>query len=255
MAPERIQAVFDGEVAYITLNNPPVNVIDFAMIAEIKEFLDSLRVETRLCSIVFQATGRMFSPGVDVGSHLPETVHAMIREFHSVFETLDELAAPTVALVRGACLGGACELVGYTDMVMATETARFGLPEIKLGVFPPVAAAIFPLRFRYQGAMQMLLTGDVIDAPAAVRVGLASRLVPEAEAGAALEDMLRAFREKSAASLHTAKLASLRARRATFRELVGPSEEVYLGQLMASADAVEGLKAFLEKRDPIWSHS
>lgn len=254
MSYERIVASFDGEVAYLTLNHSPVNVIDFAMIEEIMDFLRRLRGEARLCCIVFQATGQVFSAGVDVGSHLPETVHTMIRAFHGVFEMLDEVAAPTLALVRGACLGGACELAGYLDMVIATEDARFGLPEIKLGVFPPVAAAIFPQRFRYQGAMQLLLTGEMIDAAAAVRVGLVSRLVPEGEAQAVLEQVLRTFREKSASSLRAAKLATLRGRRATFRELVAPSEEVYLGQLMATADSVEGLKAFLEKREPVWSH-
>lgn len=252
---ERIRTSFGGEIAYVTLDHPPVNVIDLAMISQLKEFLGGLREEHRLRGIVFQATGRVFSAGVDVGSHLPDTVDAMIREFHSVFELLDEMAVPTLALVRGACLGGACELVGYLDLVVATENARFGLPEIKLGVFPPVAAAIFVQRFGYQGAMQMLLTGEPIDPAAAVRVGLVTRLAPEEEALSVLEELLHSLREKSASSLRAVKLATLRARRATFRELVAPSEEVYLQQLMATSDAVEGLKAFLEKRDPVWTDS
>lgn len=252
---ERIRTSFDGEIAYATLDHPPVNVIDFAMISQLKKFLDDVRGEPRLCGLVFQANGRVFSAGVDVGSHLPDTVQAMIREFHSVFELLDEMAVPTLALVRGACLGGACELVGYLDVVIATENASFGVPEIKLGVFPPVAAAIFPQRFGYQGAMQMLLTGEPIDPAAAVRVGLVSRLAPEEEAQGALEEVLHGLREKSASSLRAVKLATLRARRATFPELVAPAEEVYLQQLMATSDAVEGLQAFLEKRRPRWKHS
>lgn len=252
---DRIRTSFDGEIAYVTLDHPPVNVIDFAMISQLKQFLDDVRAEPRLCGLVFQANGRVFSAGVDVGSHLPRTVQAMIREFHSVFELLDEMAVPTLALVRGACLGGACELVGYLDVVIATENASFGVPEIKLGVFPPVAAAIFPQRFGYQGAMQMLLTGEAIDPAAAVRVGLVTRLAPEEEALSALEEVLHGLRERSASSLRAVKLATLRARPATFRELVAPSEEVYLQQLMATSDAVEGLKAFLEKRRPLWKHS
>jgi cyclohexa-1,5-dienecarbonyl-CoA hydratase len=254
MAAERIRTSFDGEVAYITLDHPPVNVIDFAMIAELKTYLRGLGEERRLCAVVFQGTGRAFSGGVDIASHLPETVDAMIREFHSVFEALDELAVPTMALVRGACLGGACELAGYLDLVIATENARFGVPEIKLGVFPPVAAALFPRRFGYQGAMQLLFTGDIIDAASAVRVGLVSRLVSEADAALALEETLQSYRVKSASSLRIVKRATLRARGYTFRELVAPSEEVYLEQLMATADSVEGLRAYLEKRDPAWQH-
>jgi cyclohexa-1,5-dienecarbonyl-CoA hydratase len=252
---QHIQTSFDGEVAYVTLANPPVNVIDFQMIAEIKAFLDEMSDEPRLCVIVLRATGRAFSAGVDVGSHLPRDVDRMIREFHGLFEQLDDLSIPTVGLVQGVCLGGACELAGYLDIVIATEAARFGLPEIKLGVFPPVAAAIFPQRFRYQAAMQLLLTGDMIDPPAAVRLGLVSRAVPEPEANGVLEELLRTFRSKSASSLRAIKLATLRGRGATFRELVAPSEEVYLRQLMATRDSVEGLNAFLEKRAPVWSHS
>jgi cyclohexa-1,5-dienecarbonyl-CoA hydratase len=252
---DRIETTFDGEVSYITLAHPPVNVIDFAMIAELRQFLGEVRAEPRLCAIVLQANGRVFSAGVDIPSHLPETVHAMLDEFHSIFALLDEIAVPTVALVRGACLGGACELACYSDLVLASENARFGLPEIKLGVYPPVAAAIFPQRFGYQGIMRLLFTGETIDAAAAVRVGLASRAVREEDAALVLEETLQLLREKSAPALRAIKRANLRARGATFRELVRPSEQVYLDELMATSDAIEGLRAFMEKRDPQWKHA
>jgi cyclohexa-1,5-dienecarbonyl-CoA hydratase len=249
----KIQTHFDGQVAYLTLANPPVNVIDFPMITEIKAYLRELQGEPRLCALVLQGSGRVFSAGVDVGSHLPVTVRQMLGEFHGVFELLDELCVPTVALVRGPALGGACELVGYMDAVIATENARFGVPEIKLGSFPPVAAAIFPQRFGYQGAMQLILTGEIVDAPTAVRVGLVSRLTTEADAVMALEEQLQSFREKSAPVLRVVKRATLAAR-LPFRELIAPIEQVYLEQLMGLSDAVEGLQAFIEKRDPQWSH-
>ncbi|MBM2809761.1 MAG: echA8 3 [Chloroflexi bacterium] len=249
----RLHTAFDGEVAWITLDRPPVNVIDFPMIAEMQAFLGGLHHEQHRKCVVIQANGRVFSGGVDIPAHLPETVDAMIREFHSILETLEELSVPTVALVRGAALGGACELVGCCDVVLATAAARFGLPEIKLGVYPPAAAAIFPRRYRYQDAMRMLFTGEQIDAAAAQRMGLVSEVVSDDGAASALEDLLRSLREKSAASLRITKLATLRARGATFRELVGPSEQVYLRQLMATSDAVEGLQAFVDKRPPVWS--
>ena len=254
MAADRIQTEFDGAVAYVTLSHAPVNVIDFAMIDELKGFFRKLRDQPRLCALVFRGSGRAFSAGVDIPSHLPETVDAMIREFHSVFEALDELSVPTVALVQGVCLGGACELVGYLDLVIATEQARFGVPEIKLGVYPPVAAALFPRRFGYQAAMQLLFTGEIIDAAAALQVGLVSRVVSENDAGPVLEEALRHYRVKSASSLRVVKQAALRARGFTFRELVAPSEAIYLQELMATSDAVEGLQAFIEKREPAWRH-
>ena len=250
----RLRTRFDGEVAHVTLANPPVNVIDFELIGELTAFLRGVRGEPRLCAVVFQAEGRVFSAGVDVGAHLPATVERMIRSFHAVFELVDDLCVPTLALVRGACLGGACELVAYLDYVMAADGATFGVPEIKLGVFPPVAAALFPRRFPHQHAMHLLLTGEPLDASGAHQVGLASRLVSEEEAEAALDAELHVLRTKSAASLRAVKTAALHARGWTFRELVEPSERVYLDRLMATSDAVEGLNAFLEKRQPVWSH-
>ncbi|MPZ14227.1 MAG: enoyl-CoA hydratase/isomerase family protein [Chloroflexi bacterium] len=250
---ESIKTRFDGAVAYLTIDHPPLNVIDFSTIAEIREFLGAVGQDERLCALVLQGAGPVFSAGVDVGAHLPETVDAMIRDFHGVFEAIDELEAPTVALVQGQCLGGACELVGYLDVVLATESARFGLPEITLGVFPPVAAALFPRRFGYQGAMEMLLTGETIAASAALRMGLVSQIVPEGQAAARLDDVLRPLRAKSASSLRAVKRAVLRSR-GGFRTIVAPSEEVYRQELMATRDSVEGLRAFLEKRSPVWSH-
>jgi cyclohexa-1,5-dienecarbonyl-CoA hydratase len=250
----RLETRFDGEVAYVTLNNRPVNVVDFALIDELTTFLCSVRDEPRLCAIAFQGEGRVFSAGVDVGAHLPATVERMIRSFHGVFDLLDEMCVPTLALVRGACLGGACELVGYLDYVLATENARFGVPEIKLGVYPPVAVALFPRRFAYQSAMHLLLTGETVDADVARAVGIVSRVVPEDTAAAELEAQLQLLRAMSASSLRTLKRAALSARGWTFRQLVEPSERVYLDQLMATADPVEGLTAFLEKRAPVWSH-
>jgi cyclohexa-1,5-dienecarbonyl-CoA hydratase len=239
---------------FVTLANPPVNVIDFEMIDQITAALTSLRDEPRLCAIVFQAEGRVFSAGVDVGSHLPNTVERMVRSFHSVFELLDEIAVPTVASVRGACLGGACELVGYLDIVLATENASFGLPEIKLGVFPPVAAALFPQRFGFHDAMSLLLTGEAVDGTTAARMGLVTRLVTEHDADSEMDKTLANLRAKSAVALRMTKRAVLRGRRATFRELVSPAEDVYLDQLMGTQDSVEGLEAFLEKRQPVWQH-
>jgi cyclohexa-1,5-dienecarbonyl-CoA hydratase len=254
MSTERITTRFDGAVAYVTLAHPPVNVIDFQMIAEIKAFLESVREEPRLCAVVFQGAGRNFSAGVDIPSHLPATVREMLREVHGLLQLLDDVAAPTLGLVRGHCLGGACELVGYLDQVIAGESARFGLPEIKLGVFPPAAAAFFPRRFGYQGAMRMLLSGESIEPDAARQVGLVSDVVADEDAEAALEATLAPLRDRSAAALRMVKRATIASLGKTFLELVAPSEAVYVDQLMATHDAVEGLEAFIEKRDPSWSH-
>ncbi len=253
MAERRIDTSFDGVVGRLTLAHPPVNVFDFLMIAQIKEWLEGIRHEQRLCAIVIRGSGRHFYAGVDIPSHLPDTVHAMIREFHSVFELLDDLAVPTIGVVHGQCLGGACELVGYLDCVVATDDARFGLPEIKLGVYPPAAAALFPDRFGHQRAMRLLLSGESIDAVEARDMGLVSRVVVPADVDAAVDEALAPLRERSASSLRAVKRVTILSR-GSFRGLVAPSERVYLDQLMATRDAVEGLRAFMEKRQPIWEH-
>lgn len=249
----RVNTRFDGAVAYLTLTHPPVNVIDFEMIAELRQALGDLADEPRLCALAFQAEGKAFSAGVDVASHLAPSVERMLREFHAVFEDLDALAVPTVALVRGLCLGGACELVGYLDVVLATEAAEFGMPEITLGAYPPVAATFFPGRFGHQAAMHMLFTGERLTPAKAEAIGLVSDVVDDAEADAALEIVLARLREKSAPVLRAVKRASLRARGA-FRDLIAPAERVYLDELMSHPDAEEGLRAFLEKRSPRWTH-
>jgi cyclohexa-1,5-dienecarbonyl-CoA hydratase len=249
----RLAAHFDGAVASLTLTNPPVNVIDFEMIGEIRTFLDSLMAEKRLCAIVFAAEGRAFSAGVDVASHLAPTVERMIREFHSIFEQLDDLAVPTVGVVKGVCLGGACELVGYLDVVLATEDAEFAVPEITLGVFPPVAATFFPRRLGHGAAMHMLFSGGRITAQRAESIGLVTDVVPAGDMDAALGAVLTELRQKSAPALRATKRATLRAR-GTFRELIAPAENEYLGELMSHPDAEEGLMAFVEKRPPQWTH-
>jgi len=245
--------VADG-VATLTLDRPPVNVITLAVMAELQAALDALREAPALRAVVFRGAGRVFSAGVDVGEHLPPTHEAMLREFHAVFERLEGLALPTVAVVHGAALGGACELVGCCDFVVAAESARFGFPEITLGVFPPVAAAVLPARLGARAVARLVLSGEVVDAREARRLGLVDTVVADSELEAAVARLLGRLRGLSAAALRAARRA-LWAGEGGWRGRLAAAERIYREELMATRDATEGLRAFLEKRAPVWHHA
>ena len=140
------------------------------------------------------------------------------------------------------------------DIVIASERARFGQPEIKLGVFPPVAAVLLPRVIGDKRARELILTGDLIDAREALRLGLVNAVVPPEELEQKAEDVLVKLRELSAPALEATKHALDMARGTSFDEALERVENLYLNELMKTADANEGIKAFMEKRKPLWQN-
>src|SRR5213083_2136684 len=178
-----IKFMIDNRVARITFARPPLNVFNIAMMNEIGEALNECVSRREVVAIVFDAAkdARAFSAGVAVEEHVPETIYQMLESFHAIFRALEQLAKPVIAVVDGAALGGGCELIAASDIVIATERARFGQPEIKLGVFPPVAALLMPRIIGDKMARELILTGDLIDAKEAARHGLVNHVVKVAE--------------------------------------------------------------------------
>ena len=221
------------------------------MMRELQAALDEVASAPSLRVVVLQGAGRAFSAGVDVGEHLGPTVESMLAEFHAVFERLAALAVPTVAVVHGVALGGGCELVGFCDFVLAADTARFGFPEITLGVFPPVAVAVLPTRFGMRA----------IGRAGADRRDRHRGAGPRA--GPGVDRRPRGRRHWRSTSCWTASGGSApprcgaRAGRCGPPRAIGasgslaPSESIATS-LMATQDATEGLRAFLEKREPVW---
>lgn len=166
-------------VASLTLNRPPLNILMLPIIGELIESLDSLAEQTLLKVVVLAAKGKAFCAGVDVADHIPERIESMIRDFGRLFTRLRTLPMPTIAVVQGAALGGGTELAVACDMVLAAVSAHFGQPEIKLGVFPPVAAALFPRLIGYQQASRLLFSGEVITATEAAQLGLVTYTVAD----------------------------------------------------------------------------
>ncbi len=239
------------EVLRVTLDRPPLNVLNIAMMEEIHAAIERARELPHLRALVFDAAGKVFSAGVEVGEHMGDLMPKMLDAFHRIFQLLGECDRPTIAVVQGAALGGGCELAAFCDLVLASEQAKFGQPEIKVGVFPPVAAVVFPRLMGWHKAMELLLTGDSVDAATALQLGLVNRVVPAAQLEGALETLLAAFREKSGLVLGFTKRALLGGA-PDFAPCLHRVEELYTESLMRTRDASEGLQAFLDKRKPVW---
>src|SRR2546430_12566621 len=195
---QNIKFQIDDRVARITLARPPLNILNIAMMREIGGALNAVP-KRDLAAIVFDSAPgtRAFSAGVAVEEHVPETAYQMLEAFHAIFRSLLQIAKPAIAVVDGPALGGGCELVAACDIVIASDRARFGQPEIKLGVFPPVAAILLPRIIGEKRARELLLTGEMIEANEALRLGLVNHVVSSVELEQKTESILVRLRELS----------------------------------------------------------
>src|SRR6266487_1747003 len=168
-------------ILWLILDRPPLNILSIEMIDQLTAALrDAMKNPPRLV-VITGAGERAFCAGVDIRDHLEGREVEMLRAVYdncAAFEELHAQHIPTVALVKGHALGGGCELAALCDTVIAHEDATFGLPEVKLGVLPPVAAAYFPSRIGYHTTMRLMLTGETIEAKEARRLGLAHQVLP-----------------------------------------------------------------------------
>jgi cyclohexa-1,5-dienecarbonyl-CoA hydratase len=252
----RAEMLEEGTLLRILLDRPKGNVLSGQMMAEITAALRHSQIDPRLRMILLRGAGGHFSFGASVEEHRKAQAPEMLRTFHELCRTVAASPVPVTALVEGRCLGGAFELVLCCHFVLAASTARFGCPEIRLGVFPPVLAAIGAPRLGSALAERLLLTGSELDARGADRAGLLSLLVadevdPEA---AALEWYRANLRPLSAFALRQAALAVRRASGLVDR-LGAPLEAVerqYMTAVLGSHDGNEGIEAFLAKRTPEW---
>jgi cyclohexa-1,5-dienecarbonyl-CoA hydratase len=253
---QNIQFSIEDHVGRITFARPPLNVFNISMMREVGDCLNECMGRRDMVAVVFDSSPdtRAFSAGVAVEDHTEGTVYQMLESFHGIFRTLEQTAKPVLAAVDGAALGGGCELVAGCDIVIATERARFGQPEIKLGVFPPVAAVLLPRIIGEKRARELILTGELIDAPEALRLGLVNYVVPTAELTHKTQEVLAKLRELSAPALEATRRAMDMARGASFDDALKRVEDLYLNELMKTEDAHEGINAFMEKRKPAWRH-
>ena len=247
----RIRFTSDDRSYRITLDDPPLHILDVALLEELRDAVAGVVADRHV--LVIDSTGeKAFSAGASVADHLGDRVATMLALFHDTFRALARLDIVTVAIVRGAALGGGCELALACDFVLASDRARFGQPEINLGVFPPVAAWQLSRQVHPRKGLELLLTGDPIDAPTAERLGLVNAVFPAAELDSSAEQWLEKLYRQSSSTLRLTKKAFRLAAADDFEERLATVEKLYLEELMATADATEGLNAFMEKRKAVW---
>ncbi len=255
MSYETITYQVDNNVATITLNSPPLNIITIAMMVEIKDAIHRC-VKDKPAVLKFTGAGeKAFSAGVEISEHTPELVETMLTTFHEIFRALttaqEQSGLVTVAQVKGHCLGGGCELACFCDIVIATEEAKFGTPEIHLGCFPPVAAALFPSMIGRKQAERLMFRGEIVGAEEALQIGLITDVVPSVEFAARARAIVGSISCKSSAVLALLRKSEPNWRTEFLRQLE-IAEYVYLRELTQLDDMQEGINAYQEKRPPKW---
>lgn len=241
----------DGR-AVLMLRHPPLNILTIPMIEEINRALIDLRADATAKVLMLRGEGRCFSAGADVADHLPEKVERMLEVFHQMFENLAALEIPTVSAIHGATLGGGLELAVFTDMTLAAAGAKLGQPEIKLGVFPPLAVAYFPRLVGPKHAYDVILTGKAISAEEARQLGLVNAIFPQEEFASRVDEITQTLAAYSRPVLVATKRALRAAAGRPLFEALAMAERIYLKDVMTTEDALEGLKAFMAKRAPRW---
>lgn len=239
-------------VARITLNRPPGNVLSVEMMEEIGAALDALEYQRDVKLVVLAAEGKYFSAGFELGDHQGDRAYLMLEAFHRIFEGLAKLDKPTLSVVAGAAFGAGSILAAACDLALAGASARFGHPEIKGGVFNPLAAALLPRLVGRKKALELILLGGALTAADAERIGLITRAVPDDKLEAEAAALVQRFQEGSAPVLQLARRAVTGGLDLLFPDAARHAEDVYLNQLLGTEDVVEGLGAVMAKRKPVW---
>lgn len=237
----------------LTLSRPPLNVLHIPMLEQIEAALRDLAAKDDLCALILRAEGKMFSAGVDVADHTADKVAEMIPLFDRVCRALADFPTPTLAAVHGHALGGGCELVLCCDLAVMAEDAKIGQPEIQLAAIAPIAALLLPRLIGYRAAADLLFSGRSLSAQEALELGLVNAVVPQDQVMAWAQEKAAQLASMSRVALTHTKRA-LQLGRGNWAEALPEMERLYLQELMNTADAQEGLAAFLEKRKPEWKH-
>jgi cyclohexa-1,5-dienecarbonyl-CoA hydratase len=244
-----------ARVVWITMDRPPLNVLDIALLRELDAVLTACAEDTAADVMVIEGAGqRAFSAGVDIRDHTREKVPEMLDVVHGVIRKLLALPQVTIAVVRGVCLGGGCELASSCDLVVASEESSFATPEIHVGCYPPVALARFSSLIGYHRAAEMILTGRTFSAQEALAMGLINRVFPGDQLEGELKSLLEELLGKSGAVLRIALKGLRELSLKGFADALRRSEDLYCTELLHTEDVEEGIRAFLEKRKPQWMH-
>jgi cyclohexa-1,5-dienecarbonyl-CoA hydratase len=252
----RVALSIDGRAARIVIDRPPLGILTMPMLQGMTSACERLARTSEVAVVTITSTGtRAFCAGVDVAAHAPDRARPMLEAFEQLAERMLSLNQVLIASVQGAALGGGWEVALLCDLVVAAEDARFGLPEITLAAFPPVAAALLPRLVGDARALALVLTGTAITAAEADRLGLVTRVVPGGELDRATRELESTVLAHSGAAVGLAKRAVVTAGRDSVRRALRDATRLYTSELVSTADAAEGIAAFLGKRAPVWKHA
>lgn len=244
---------FDGRVHEVALGPAPANIVTGKVVDEVGHALEAAQGDKSVKLLVLTGEGDHFSYGASVEEHRAEVIREVLPRLDDLVGRMLSCPLPTLAKVSGLCLGGGFELVLGCSMVFADERAKMGVPEIKLGVFPPVASVLLPFSATPARAARLVLSGEMIKAPAAQEAGIVTTVAPAGELDAVVDGFIEEHvLPKSASSLRFANLVVHSALSSHYQANIKPAEQMYIEELMKTADANEGIEAFLEKRDPEW---
>lgn len=249
----RLVVAVDAPVGRIVLRHPPLNVIDVPMMQELAQALTEIEARSDVSVILLSGEGTSFSAGVDVAAHTPDKVETMLAKFHSVIRALVASRKVTIAAVHGNCLGGGAEVAMVCDIVYTAASACWGFPEIKLGCYPPVACAALAALVGQKRAGELILTGRTISGAEAATIGLATRAFADEELAAAVDHIVDELSRLSPAALALTKKAVYAWDATHFDKGLARAEKMYLEELIKTSDAQEGVRAFMEKRQPRWA--
>ena len=254
MAYTYIKTEQEGGIARIIFNRPKHNMLSIPMMKEINSELEALLADRNLKCLVFAAEGPSWCAGVDVADHKPEVVGDMIATFNRLFELIDKLEVPTIAAVHGACLGGGMEVAIACDMIIASKSALFGQPEIKLGFFPPYAAIRLPKLVGPAKAMEICVTGKRYTADEARSMGFLSQVADDDKFGGELEKLVGEIKTSSPLIIRLNKRAVRQNLDKDFAAALANVGDLFLHTLMKTEDTQEGMNSYFERRKPEWKN-
>lgn len=241
----------DGR-ADLTLNNPPRNLLGVDMLEEILDALEQIRDDETLKILTIQGSNHNFCGGVAIEDLTAERIGNIMPLYSRLYVYLNDIQGLLLAVVEGEALGFGCELAGFCDVAVAADSARFGFPEITLGLFPPIATATLPRIIGRNRALDWIISGRELTASEAFEAHYITRVIPSSKVDDFITEYVNRINNFSAAAVVLAKRAVDGGLYTDVMNAIRTTESTYMLDLMNSIDPHEGLKAKLEGRAPVW---